>query len=58
MLNPFQDTRLDNRVLDLRTPANQSIYRLQVTRDFLSLFLSLFLPLLLSLTFVRRLRLK
>ncbi|XP_067137857.1 aspartate--tRNA ligase, cytoplasmic isoform X1 [Centruroides vittatus] len=24
-----QDTRLDNRVLDLRTPANQAIYRLQ-----------------------------
>lgn len=24
-----QDTRLDNRILDLRTPANQAIYRLQ-----------------------------
>lgn len=24
-----QDTRLDNRVLDLRTPANQAIYRLE-----------------------------
>ncbi len=24
-----QDTRLDNRVLDLRTPANQAIFRLQ-----------------------------
>lgn len=24
-----QDTRLDNRVLDLRTPTNQAIYRLQ-----------------------------
>lgn len=24
-----QDTRLDNRILDLRTPANQAIYRLE-----------------------------
>lgn len=24
-----QDTRLDNRVLDLRTPANQAIFRLE-----------------------------
>lgn len=24
-----QDTRLDNRVLDLRTPANQAIYRIE-----------------------------
>ena len=24
-----QDTRLDNRVLDLRTPTNQAIYRVQ-----------------------------
>lgn len=24
-----QDTRLDNRVLDLRTPANQAIYRVE-----------------------------
>lgn len=24
-----QDTRLDNRVLDLRTPTNQAIYRLE-----------------------------
>ncbi|KAG0479565.1 hypothetical protein HPP92_010423 [Vanilla planifolia] len=35
-----QDTRLNNRVLDLRTPANQAIFRLQcsvedVFRDFL-----------------------
>ena len=26
-----QDTRLDNRVLDLRTPANNAIFRLQVS---------------------------
>jgi aspartyl-tRNA synthetase len=25
-----QDTRLDNRVLDLRTPANQAIFRIQM----------------------------
>lgn len=24
-----QDTRLDNRVIDLRTPANQAIFRLE-----------------------------
>lgn len=24
-----QDTRLDNRILDLRTPTNQAIYRLE-----------------------------
>jgi hypothetical protein len=25
-----QDTRLDNRVLDLRTPTNQAIYRIEM----------------------------
>ena len=29
-----QDTLLDNRVLDLRTPTNQAIYRLQVWYNF------------------------
>ena len=28
----LQDTRLDNRVIDLRTPANQAIFRIQVGR--------------------------
>ena len=27
-----QDTRLDNRVLDLRTPTNQAIFRLEILR--------------------------
>lgn len=36
-----QDTRLDNRILDLRTPANQAIFRLEagvckLFRDVLS----------------------
>lgn len=36
-----QDTRLDNRILDLRTPANQAIFRLEggvckLFRDILS----------------------
>jgi len=36
-----QDTRLDNRVIDLRTPANQAIFRLEagvckIFRDLLT----------------------
>ena len=29
-----QDTRLDNRVLDLRTPTNQAIFRQDILRSF------------------------
>lgn len=41
-----QDTRLDNRVLDLRTPANQAIFRIQ------SAVCTLFRELLLQQRFV------
>lgn len=42
-----QDTRLDNRVLDLRTPANQAIYRVEAAvcklfRDILTSKVSYF----------------
>lgn len=43
-----QDTRLDNRVLDLRTPANQAIFRVEagvckLFRDILTFKVNLFI---------------
>ena len=37
-----QDTRLDNRILDLRTPTNQAIYRYECFDSQFYLFLKLF----------------
>ncbi len=36
MVRVLQDTRLDNRTLDLRTPTNNSIFKLQVWLDTVS----------------------
>lgn len=52
-----QDTRLDNRVLDLRTPANQAIFRIeagvcQLFRDILTKKVIVFEPGLTSIPLV------
>lgn len=55
-----QDTRLDNRVLDLRTPANQAIFRVEagvckLFRDILTRKVSIMISVFsLSLSFAKR----